>query len=99
MGQAKNRGTLEQRAADAKAKLDSIKPAGIVCNECKADILEIQTMNTRGMPGIAGVFAGVCACGSTTYAMQGDKEAIADLMLAMESANASEAKITLQKLS
>lgn len=98
MGQAKNRGTLEQRAAEAKAKIEALKPASIICNECKGDVTDIHTMDTHGMPGIQAVFAGICGCGSTTYAMQGDREALADLMLAMESTHEGEGKIGIQKV-
>lgn len=84
MGQAKNRGTLEQRAAEAKAKIEALKPASIICNECKADVTDIHTMDTRGMSGIQAVFAGICECGSTTHAMLGDPDAVAKLVEAME---------------
>lgn len=97
MGQAKNRGTPEQRAIEAKAKIESLKPASIVCNACKAEVTDIHTMDTRGMPGIHAVFAGMCECGNTSYAMSGEKEAIANLMLALESTHGDEGILGFQK--
>lgn len=41
-------------------------------------------MDTQEMPGIRAVFAGICGCGSTTHAMLGDPDAVAELLEAME---------------
>lgn len=84
MGQAKQRGTKEQREAQAKAKIESLKPASIVCNHCKAEITEVHTMDTHGMRGIDAAFAGMCSCGHTTWAIAGDPEAAAGLAASME---------------
>lgn len=84
MGQAKQRGSQVERAKQAQERIEAMKPSMIVCNECKAEITEVLAMDTRGMPGIRAVFAGVCVCGSTTHAMLGDPEAVADLVEAME---------------
>lgn len=64
-----------------------MKPAAIVCNACKAEITDIHAMDTRGMPGIQAVFAGMCNCGNTTHAMIGDPDAVADLVVAIEETN------------
>ncbi|WP_298151156.1 hypothetical protein [Flavobacterium sp.] len=87
MGQAKNRGTLDERVAAAKAMIDALRPASITCNECKADVTDIHNMDTRGMPGIHAVFAGICSCGATTYAMQGEKDALEKFLVAMEASH------------
>lgn len=84
MGQAKQRGSQEERARQAKEKIEEMKPAMIVCNECKAEITDVHAMDTQGMPGIRAVFAGMCTCGSTTHAMLGDPGAVAELVDAME---------------
>lgn len=84
MGQAKQRGSREERAKQAQEKIEAMKPAMIICNACKAEITDIHAMDTRGMPGIQAVFAGMCGCGNTTHAMLGDRDAVADLVMAME---------------
>ena len=84
MGQAKQRGSREERAKQAQEKIEAMKPAMIVCNACKAEITDIHAMNTRGMPGIQAVFAGMCSCGNTTHALLGDRDEVADLVMAME---------------
>lgn len=84
MGQAKNRGSQVARVEQAKARIEAMKPKTIVCNHCKADITDIRAMDSRGMDGIQGAFAGLCECGSTTYAMHGAPEAVADAMEALQ---------------
>jgi hypothetical protein len=80
MGQAKRRGSTEERAALAIALIDSIKPKFIVCNNCEAEIADVHVMDSRGMIGITGAFAGICSCGHTTWAMAGDPAAVASAM-------------------
>lgn len=84
MGQAKQRGSQEGRAKQARERIVALKPSMIVCNSCKNEITEVHIMDTRGMAGIRAVFAGMCSCGCTTHAMLGDPEAVADLAEAME---------------
>jgi uncharacterized protein with PIN domain len=66
MGQAKQRGSTEERAAQAIARIEAIKPKFIVCNNCKEQITDVHVMDSRGMVGIDGAFAGTCACGHST---------------------------------
>jgi len=80
MGQAKQRGSREERTAQAVARVETIKPKAIVCNHCKAEITDVHTMDVRGMRGIEGAFAGMCECGHTTWAVAGHPEAVAGLM-------------------
>ncbi|SIR84832.1 hypothetical protein SAMN05880566_12738 [Janthinobacterium sp. TND4EL3] len=84
MGQAKQRGTQEDRAKQAREKIEALKPSMIVCNSCENEITDIHKMDTRGMAGIRAVFAGICGCGCTTHAMLGDPDAVAELAVAME---------------
>ncbi len=84
MGQAKQRGSQEERAKQALEKIETMKPAMIVCNACQAEITDVHAMDARGIPGIRAVFAGICECGNTTHAILGDPEAVADLVVAME---------------
>lgn len=99
MGQAKQRGSQAERIAQAKARVDAFKPEHIGCNNCQAHITDIQTMDTRGMPGIDAVFAGICPdCGQCTYAMHGDPDAVADLNEAMNAAMSHEGILDFQLL-
>ena len=54
MGQAKQRGTVEQRIAQAQAKIEESRPEKLVCNGCGADVTSINPVSTRGLRGIDG---------------------------------------------
>lgn len=84
MGQAKLRGTFQDRAAAAKARLDALRPKVIICNECKGEITEIVDLDAKGVVGIDAAFAGICpTCKSPTYAIKGEPEAVGELMNVM----------------
>ena len=93
MGQAKNRGTLEERAAQALAKIEAMKPANILCNHCKAEITDVHVMDTHGLRGIDGAYAGMCSCGHTTWAIAGDPQAAAGLAESIDATMGQEALI------
>lgn len=85
MGQAKQRGSLQDRIDGAKARIDALRPAFITCNSCQHDIADVVDLNSRGLDGIEAAFAGLCPkCGRSTYAIKGRPEAVAELMVAME---------------
>jgi hypothetical protein len=90
MGQAKQRGTIEERAAQAIARIEAIKPKFIVCNNCQAEITDVHVMDSRGMVGIDGAFAGMCDCGHSTWAMAGDREAVATAMMSLDEVTGGE---------
>jgi hypothetical protein len=76
MGQAKRRGDLEQRIAQAQAKIEATRPEKLVCNGCAADVTTIHPVSTRGLPGIEAIWVGQCDCGQTTFAASGDPKAV-----------------------
>lgn len=76
MGQAKRRGTQEERIAQAQAKLLANKPEKLVCNSCGADVTQINPVNTRGLRGLESVWVGQCDCGHTTFAASGEPKAV-----------------------
>lgn len=77
MGQAKQRGTAEQRAEQAKQRIEALKPDVIVCNDCETETHDIAVLDTRGMRGLEAAFAGICPkCQAVTYAYRGAPEAI-----------------------
>lgn len=51
MGQAKLRGSPEQRANEAKARQRAQFAAVVTCNNCQSDLTEIQNLDIRGIEG------------------------------------------------
>ncbi len=76
MGQAKQRGTIEQRIAQAQAKIEATRPEKLVCNGCGADVTAIHPVSTRGLTGVEAIWLGQCDCGQTTFAASGKPEAV-----------------------
>lgn len=84
MGQAKARGSQAERIAQAKALIETHKPASMTCSHCKADITEIHPVDARHLAGIKAAYAGICSCGHSTFALQGDPQSVANAMIALE---------------
>jgi hypothetical protein len=97
MGQAKQRGTQEQRIAQAKAKIDALRPEKLVCGACKTAFNEFDALDTRNLPGIQAAFGGICpSCGETVLSFSGEKDAVANAMLAWQDAMENESKLGKQ---
>jgi hypothetical protein len=85
MGQAKRRGSEEQRRAQAITAARVALPESVKCNECQADLTEIEPMNLRGMVGLRAAGLARCGCGCVTWVVDGTseaKEAFAEFMSA-----------------
>lgn len=77
MGQAKSRGSHEQRIAEARARERAKFPESVKCNNCQADLTEIEPMDVRGIPGMRLAGGAVCqACNSTTWVLDGTEEGL-----------------------
>ena len=76
MGQAKQRGTRDQRIAQAVEKMYAKRPEKLVCNSCQADVADVYPVDTRGLRGIESIWMGQCQCGHTTFAAAGDAKAV-----------------------
>jgi hypothetical protein len=76
MGQAKRRGSLEQRIAAAQARIEATRPEKLVCNGCGADVTTIHPVSTRGLSGVEAIWVGQCECGQTTFAASGEPRAV-----------------------
>jgi len=99
VGQARNRGSLEQRIQQARQKIDASTPNHIVCNHCKTEITQVKRLDTKGLRGIEAAFAGQCpACGQSTYAVKGEPRSVAAFMDAMQRATGSEAILGSQAI-
>ena len=91
MGQAKRRGTLDDRIAQANARIEATRPEKLVCNGCGADVTTIHPVSTRGLSGIDAIWVGQCDCGQTTLAASGDPRAVQAFFDAL----GSDAELTL----
>ncbi len=77
MGEARRRGTLEERIASARARADALRPAFIVCNGCAARLEDVARVDVAPMPGLDAVHVARCsACDAETYDAQGTPEAL-----------------------
>lgn len=93
MGQAKLKGSFEDRQAQAVAKAREQFPPSVKCNNCSHDLTDIQSMDVRGMPGMRLAGAAVCAsCSQTTWVLDGTPEALARLQSFMAEEHGEEAK-------
>lgn len=91
MGQAKLRGTPEQRRHAAIERQLSLRPKYVKCNHCQAELTELQPIDISGMTGIEAAFAAHCPhCGHDTFAIKGEPEAVAQMHMAIEDAAGSE---------
>jgi Zn finger protein HypA/HybF involved in hydrogenase expression len=94
MGQAKIRGTPEQRKQAAIDRQLSLRPKYIVCNNCKTELTEMHPMDISGMAGIDAAFAAHCPhCSHDTFAIKGEREAVANMHMAIEDAAGAESQV------
>lgn len=77
MGQAKQRGTAEQRQAAAIARLRGQFPASVTCNNCQAELTDIAPMDVRGIEGMRLAGAAHCPkCEHDTWVLDGTKDGL-----------------------
>jgi hypothetical protein len=98
MGQAKQRGTYEDRTANALARSESLRPTKLDCKHCQAEITEIEQMAITGMAGVNAVYTGLCDCGHTSFAMIGEPQAVAKAMLLLDMQLDGDGIVGLEKL-
>ncbi|CAM3360136.1 hypothetical protein [Cupriavidus taiwanensis] len=97
MGEAKRRGTPEERAAQARAKIEALRPAQLVCGHCKTAFAQFDTLDVPGLPGIDAVFGGECpGCGNDVVVFKGAPEAVAQAMIAWEKMLGADAQLGYQ---
>lgn len=98
MGQAKLKGTFEQRQAQAIAKSRAQFPSSIKCNNCGEDLTEIQPMDVRNMPGMRLAGAAICAsCTQTTWILDGTPDALSLMQDFMAEEHGEDAKLGFVK--
>lgn len=77
MGQAKNRGSREQRIQAAQERKAALRPTALTCNDCGAAITDFDELDTQGLRGMEAAYAGICpGCGAVTHALKGDPEIV-----------------------
>lgn len=94
MGQAKLKGSFEQRQALAIAKARGQFPASIKCNNCGDDLTDILPMDVRGTPGMRLAGAAICSsCSQTTWVLDGTPEALEAMQRFMNEEHGENAKL------
>ena len=79
MGQAKRRGSRDERIAQAQARVTALRPEKLTCAKCQADIFEFEVMETQVLPGLEAAFMGKCPqCDQVSFAFKGTPEAMED---------------------
>lgn len=91
MGQAKRRGTAEQRRQAAIERQLALRPKYVTCNHCQAQLTELLPIDISDLKGIDAAFAAHCPhCEHDTFAIKGEPEAVAQMHVAIEDAAGSE---------
>jgi len=85
MGEAKRRGTPEERAQQARERIESLRPAQLVCGHCKTAFSQFDAIEAPDLHGIDAIFGGQCPnCGNDVIVFKGQPQAVADAMIAYE---------------
>lgn len=93
MGQARLRGTPEQRKQAAIERQLALRPKYIKCNNCQAELSDMTSLDIADIKGIEAAFAAHCPhCGHDTYAIKGEREAVAQMHMAIEDAAGAQAQ-------
>jgi hypothetical protein len=97
MGEAKRRGTPQQRADQAHARLEALRPAQLVCGSCQTAFSDFEAHDASGMRGIDAIFGGQCPnCGNDVLVFKGEPDAVAQAMLAWEQMMGADAQLGYQ---
>lgn len=93
MGQARIRGTFEERAAHAKTAARAQFPDAVQCNNCQAWLTGIEPLDVRGIPGMRLAGGAVCAsCSQTTWVLDGTADALAGMQEFLDAQHGEEGK-------
>ncbi len=89
MGEAKSRGTQQDRVAAALAR-STVAPAAppvIRCNLCQATLPDVQQLDAQPLKGIQLAYKAHCsACNQDTWAVKGEPAAVRAFYDALEKA-------------
>lgn len=77
MGQAKKRGSPEQRAAEAIARDRSRFPETVNCTQCNRVLTDIRSVDTAKISGLSSAGGAECpTCGGVTWIFNGTRDAV-----------------------
>jgi uncharacterized protein with PIN domain len=94
MGQAKSRGTFEERKAQAIARERAKFPDSVDCNNCGHKLTDIEPMDVRNIEGMRLAGGSICPeCGHTTWTLGGSPEGLADFQEFLSSQHQGEVKM------
>lgn len=93
MGEAKRRGTQQERELQAIAAARSRFPEFVECNACQAKLSEIESFDTRGLDGLNVAGGAWCECGNVTYILDGTPEAVEQFQEILAAQHGGEAKL------
>ncbi|AJG25028.1 MULTISPECIES: hypothetical protein [Cupriavidus] len=97
MGEAKQRGSQAERADQARARLEGMRPAQLVCGACKTAFSTFDAIDAPNLRGIDAVFGGQCpSCGNDVLVFKGEPQAVADAMVAWERMMGADTKLGYQ---
>jgi len=98
LGQAKNRGTEEERIAEAIRRVSAAKPPTIICNSCKIELNNINAADTSRLKGIEVAFSAHCSsCDQDTRAVRGEIAAVKAFYAALEKASGQQVQLGTAK--
>lgn len=93
MGQAKLKGTFEQRKALAIATARAKFPASVKCNNCEQDLTDIHPMDVSGMVGMQLAASVICpSCTHITWILDGTPEALVQMQKFLQEEHGDDVK-------
>lgn len=102
MGQAKLRGSKEERIKQASERIAALRPDKLTCNNCKTDFTEFEMLDTRGLSGIEMACVGTCPeCSEITWGLKGDPvlcQAFAEHIMRDKELAGDQLKLGVQKM-
>lgn len=102
MGQAKLRGSRDDRIKQASERIDALRPDKLTCNNCKSDFTEFEMLDTRGISGLKMACVGICPkCNDVTWGLKGDPaicQAFAEHMMNEKGLVGNQLNFGLQKV-
>jgi hypothetical protein len=87
LGQAKIRGSRDERVAEAAGKATNARPPALTCSGCQAALTEVSALDTSSLRGIEVAYQSHCAtCDQVTWAVRGENLAVRAFYSALEKA-------------
>jgi len=99
LGQAKIRGTRDERVAEAAGKALKARPPALTCSGCQSALTEVSTLDTSALQGIEVAYQAHCAaCDQDTWAVRGETVAVRAFYSALEKAAGQPVQLGVAKL-